>query len=220
MNGALLRWVLGCGLVAGAGIPIVGHAMHERRAQRAELEQLDGLTQQLMRITRHAKTAHHVYVNGLPVFFRTSTASGNVAATLDAIRQECESGDPRTMLGLPREAEDGAPPAHSLVLNRVERQVDQDDVGASLCIFHAANAGGSPEAGGAQIRYSLVHQVDEKTTGVFTISTEASAPLEALFPAEGDVPGGDFDGVQHGGPLRMPVEGRGACGRRDNALMG
>ncbi|WP_394836068.1 hypothetical protein LVJ94_04070 [Pendulispora rubella] len=36
---------------------------------------------------------------------------------------------------------------------------------------------------------------DADTTGIITVATESAAPLEVLFPAEGDAPGGDFDGV-------------------------
>jgi len=192
------RWLLGGALVLACAVPLVAHAMRERREQRATLDRFAALEAELAPLARHAQPGRRVIINGSPIFFRTSVAQGSLGAALEGVHQECQSGDRTTMLGragLPTGRDDQkAAGTSELRLTRFDHQATEGGA-AMLCVFH--ETGGAPPPSGASppVRYTLAKQADERTVSLITIATESSVPIETLFPAEGDVPGGDFDGV-------------------------
>lgn len=164
--------------------------MRERRAHREELDRFDVMARGLIPIAARRRDARRLRLNGAPVVFGLKTARGGVAAALDEVRADCESGDRRRMLALPVEADDRTQLGPPLRLKKVERVEAGPDLGAMLCIF------GSESGGDTQIRYARAQRSEgAATASVFTVATETNAPLDALFPAGGDAPGDDLPGV-------------------------
>lgn len=171
-------------------IPLVVLTRREREAQRDELERLEALTRQLAPLAAKHPGARRLFLNGAPVVFGVGTSPADTEGALDAVRADCESGDRVRMLGLPPERDEhtrGDPPPR---LRKVERVNAGPELGAVLCIFDA------PGGEGTMVRYSRAQRSEgAKVTSVFTVSTESASPLDALFPTEGDAPGGDLPNV-------------------------
>jgi hypothetical protein len=198
MKSQVVRWTLGAALVLAVGIPLGARAVADRKREQAELDRLRALAEQLAPLGRRAKTGQRVILNGQPTFFGVSTADGDVRANLDRIRGECEKGDLGVRLEeTHRRDGDRGDPA-PLTLTRVERQEAEGEgeaVGATLCVFRTSEGAGRDEASRRRVRYTLAHRLPDGRTSLFTIATECGAPIEALFPAEGDAPGADLTGV-------------------------
>ena len=112
-----------------------------------------------------------------------------IAAALDAVRADCESGDRDRMFGTTPVA-DNTNIAAAPRLRRVERVDAGPEAGAVLCIFGSRDDGSD-----TQVRYSLAHKADASTTSVFSIATEQHASIESLFPVGRDSPGDDLPGI-------------------------
>lgn len=170
-------------------VPLVAHAMHARRDDHALLAQMARL--EALPVAHHAENGRHITLNGSRVFFRTSATHGSLEDAVAGIQRECQSGDGATMLyGLGGAAahDDRLSLGGDLRLERVDRQ-ETDNAAAILCVFR--QQGNAP-----RVRYSMVKRADGGRTSLITVATESEAPLEVLFPADGqDAPGGDFDGV-------------------------
>jgi len=182
--------LLGAALIVLAGVPIVAHAMRERRAELAEAARLQQLVQELQPLAQRAGEGRRVFVNGDPIFFRMQTTTDTVEKALDGVARDCESGDAARMLGIPTAYERGNR-SRSLGLTKLVRQ-DGAGVAATLCVFHEGDLRGE---GTAQTRYTLAHENDDHRVSLFTISTEDRADVYAVFPDVGDAPGGDFGGI-------------------------
>jgi hypothetical protein len=182
--------LLGTALVVLAGIPIVAHATREREAQIAEVARLDEIVKNLQPLAPKAREGRRVFINGDPIYFRMQTSTESVEKALDGVGADCESGDAARMLGIPNLYERAPAPRH-LTLTKMIRQ-DGEDAAATLCVFHE---GSSHAPGTAQTRYTLAHKNDDGRVSLFTISTEDKKDLYAVFPLEGDAPGGDFAGI-------------------------
>jgi hypothetical protein len=192
------RWgaraiALRIGAVLVVGIPVVAYGAHEAQVRREKVERMQSLARQLLPLAARHPGARRLFINGSPVSFGTKTSKIDVAASLDAVRRECESGERRLMLGLPAPSDEPSRLEPAPRLTRVDREEDGAEAGAVMCTFAAAQAQGG--ASDTQIRFSLAHRVDATTTSVFTIATETQGSLESLFTLEGDAPGSDLAGV-------------------------
>ena len=187
---ARARGLMGALVVVLAGIPIVRHATRERKVQIAEAARMQEVIQNLQPLAQHAGEGRRVFVNGDPIFFRMQTSTETVAKALDGVAADCQSGDAARMLGIPTLFEHGQR-SRSLSLTKMIRQ-DGEGVAATLCVFHEGDDHGE---GTAQTRYTLAHENDDHRVSLFTISTEERADVYAVFPDEGDAPGGDFAGI-------------------------
>jgi hypothetical protein len=185
--------LFGTALVALVGVPLVAHAMRERREELARVAQLEEVVKNLQPLAQRAGEGRRVFINGAPFFFRAQTSTLPVAKALDLAETDCESGDPSRMLGTAGTSHviERGEPAARLGLTKVIRQ-DGEGVAAALCVFHASDDHGE---GTAQTRYTLAHETDDHRVSLFTVSTLAQADVYAVFPEVGDAPGGDFTGI-------------------------
>ncbi|WP_394847126.1 hypothetical protein LZC95_06610 [Pendulispora brunnea] len=185
MTYAMLRRLAPPILVLLAAVPLVAHAMRARRDENALLAQMARF--EALPVAHHAENGRFVTLNGSRVFFRTSSTQGSLAGAVEGIGRECRSGDRAMMLGGEAARDDGPSLGSDLQLERVDRQ-ETDNAAAVLCVFRQ-------KGDTSRVRYSMVKRADGGRTSIITVATDSAAPLETLFPAEGDAPGGDFDGV-------------------------
>jgi hypothetical protein len=192
----MLEWtrvrgpLLGTALVVLVGAPIVAYAMRQKRVEIDQAVHLQEVIANLQPLAQHAGEGRRVYLNGEPIFFRMQTSTETVEKALDAVGQDCESGDAARMLGVPTAYERGNR-SRDLKLTKIVRQ-DGAGIAATLCVFHE---GDDHAEGTAQTRYTLAHENDDHRVSLFTISTEEKADPYKVFPDEGDAPGGDFKGI-------------------------
>lgn len=180
-------------LVAGIAIPAAAHAARERRETLAAEREIEALTRSIEPITAisaGASSERRVSLNGAPMFFRKTTEHGSLDDVMGRIAKECASGTESAAFGLSKNLDDGA--NKPITLQRVHTQGD-GAVRASLCIF--ANENGSPNEELHRVRYTLAHKRDDGSVAVTTVVNASSTPLAELFPAEGDAPGSDLEGV-------------------------
>ncbi|WP_394836791.1 hypothetical protein LVJ94_07770 [Pendulispora rubella] len=166
-------------------VPLVAHAMQVRREEHALLAQMARF--EALPVAHHAENGRFVSLNGSRVFFRTSSTRESLEGAVEGIRRECQSGDRATMLGGEAARDDRPSLGGDLRLDRIDHQ-GTDNAAAMLCVFRQRDDS-------TRVRYSMVKRADGGRTSIITVATDSAAPLETLFPAEGDAPGGDFDGV-------------------------
>jgi hypothetical protein len=174
-------------LVAGIAIPAVAHAAHERQAKLRAEREMDALTGAIAPIALAVGTERRVTLNGAPLFFKKTTEPGTLDEVIARVAKECASGTSATAFGLSNAYDDGkSTPIH---LEQVLSQESESGVRASLCIF-ANEEGASPDEL-RRVRYTLAHRREDGSIAVTTVVNASSAPLEQLFPAEGDALGSD-----------------------------
>ncbi len=182
--------LLSIAVVALLAIPAGAHAAHERsETLRAERE-LESFTQRILPIAEDVAGERRVVLNGATTYFRKSTDHGTVDEVLSRVAAECASGTQAKAFGLTKDLDDGA--GKPLRLERVVTQRAENGAAASLCIF--ANDGGSPNET-HRVRWTLAAPRDDGSIAVSTVVNASSTPLEEMFPAEGDAPGSDAEGV-------------------------
>jgi hypothetical protein len=194
VNGSSLRWrgpLLKAAAVLAVTGGIVWHIVRERKVAR---EGMAGWGQVALLGTSFggakATDGARIYVNGAPVFFRTSATNENVSQALAKVEQDCRSGDRSRMLGVTAPTiGEGGNADRTLELVRVDREY-QGGAAAELCVFRDDRAGGA-----TLVRYTLATPTRSGPTSLVTIAPEHATDVDVLFPAEGDAPGGDLEGV-------------------------
>jgi hypothetical protein len=178
-------------LVVGIAIPAGAHAANEQRARLGAQREIDALTSALGPITMAAGSERRVTLNGAPLFFKKTTEQGTVDEVMARVAKECASGNEASAFGLSRNLDDGV--NKPIALQRVFSQESEGGVHASLCIF--ANDDGASSDELHRVRYTLAHRRDDGSIAVTTVVNASATPLSELFPAEGDAPGSDLEGV-------------------------
>ncbi len=181
-------------LVVGVAIPAAAHAAHERREAQAAQREMNALTtaiEPMSALSGGANSERRVTLNGAPMFFRKTTEQGSLDDVMSRIAKECASGTETSAFGLSKNLDDGT--NKPIVLERVFSQEAEGGARASLCIF--ANENGKANEELRRVRYTLAHKRDDGSVAVSTVINASSTPLHELFPAEGDAPGSDLEGV-------------------------
>src|SRR5688500_6861857 len=179
-------------VVVGIAIPAAAHSAHEQRARARAEKEISELTQAIAPIALAAPGARRVMLNGATMYFDKKTEHGSLDEVMGRIAKECASGSQNEAFGLPADADEGQ--SKSLKLDRVHTQVSEDgSVRASLCIFAKEGAPDSDEA--RRVRYTLAHRRDDGSIAVTSVVSASGTPLNELFPAEGDAPGSDLEGI-------------------------
>lgn len=179
-------------VVAGIAVPAAAHTAHEQRAKKRAEREISELTQAIAPIAAAAPGTRRVTLNGATMYFDKKTEQGSLDEVMTRIAKECASGDQNKAFGLEAGAEEGA--SKVLRLERVHTQGSEGgSVRASLCVFAKEGAPDSDEA--RRVRYTLAHRRDDGTIAVTTVVNACATPLNELFPAEGDAPGSDLEGV-------------------------
>ena len=162
-------------------------AEHEQREAASEALAMATLMR-TMEVAPLLGDNDRVSINGAAVVFRISTFQGSPESALDAVARECASGDSDLALGLRSVATEGG--THPIVLDHVRRE-SAPMAAATLCTFRhddPQEQGRAPRA-----RFVLARQHGAQSS-VVSIATTGETSLEAMFPSEGDAPGGDLDG--------------------------
>lgn len=178
-------------LVTGVAIPAAAHAAHEREASLRADREIAAVSSMLEPIAAVAGSEQRVTLNGAPLFFRKVTERGTLDQVMARIAKECASGTESAAFGLSKNLDDGV--NKPITLERVVAQESEGGVRASLCIF--ANDDGSSSEELRRVRYTLAHRREDGSIAVTTVVNASSTPLHELFPAEGDAPGSDLEGV-------------------------
>ena len=183
--------VLSVLLVAAVAVPAAAHAAGERRANLRAQREMDAMSSAVGAVTLTAGSERKVTLNGAPMFFRKTSERGTLDAVMARVAKECASGTEASAFGLSKSLDDGA--NKPIELQRVFSQESEGGVRASLCIF--ANENGAPNEELHRVRYTLAHAREDGSIAVTTVVNASSTPLNELFPAEGDAPGSDLEGV-------------------------
>jgi hypothetical protein len=179
-------------VVAAVAVPAAAHSAREHRAKARAEREIGELTQAIAPIAAAAPGARRVTLNGATMYFDKKTEQGSLDDVMARIAKECASGVENAAFGLPTDADEGQ--SKALRLERVHTQDAEDgSVRASLCIFAKEGAPDSDEA--RRVRYTLAHRRDDGSIAVTTVVNASPTPLNELFPAEGDAPGSDLEGV-------------------------
>lgn len=192
MSLPLFKKAAGLVLFAGIAIPAASHAAHERREQVRAAKEMDALSGMVSQIEIAPGGEQRVTINGAPMVFKKHTEQGSLAEVMARIAKQCASGNENTAFGVTKATDDGT--AKPLELERVVTE-GEGDVKASLCVF--ANDDDRAEAREElkRVRYTLAYKRDDGSIGVTTVVNASSTPLNEMFPAEGDAPGSDLEGV-------------------------
>jgi hypothetical protein len=179
-------------VVAGLAVPAAAHSARERTATMRAEKQISELTQAIAPIATAAPGARRVTLNGATMYFDKKTEQGSLDEVMARIAKECASGEQSKAFGLPADADEGE--SKALRLERVHTQGSEDgSVRASLCIFAKEGAPDGEET--RRVRYTLAHRRDDGTISVTSVVNACATPLNELFPAEGDAPGSDLEGL-------------------------
>ncbi len=178
-------------LVAAVAVPAAAHAAGERRANLRAQREMDAMSSVVGAVTLTAGSERKVTLNGAPMFFKKTSERGTLDAVMARIAKECASGTEASAFGLSKNLDDGA--NKPIELQRVFSQESEGGVRASLCIF--AHENGAPNEELHRVRYTLAHAREDGSIAVTTVVNASSTPLNELFPAEGDAPGSDLEGV-------------------------
>lgn len=179
-------------VIAGIAVPAAAHSAREQREKQRAQREIDELTQAIAPIAMAAPGARRVTLNGATMYFEKKTAEGSLDEVMARVAKECASGDQNTAFGLSTDAAEGE--SKSLKLDRVHTQESDDgSVRASLCIFAKEGAADSEEA--RRVRYTLAHRRDDGSIALTTVVSACGTPLNEIFPAEGDAPGSDLEGI-------------------------
>jgi hypothetical protein len=179
-------------VVIGIAIPAAAHSASEHRAKLRAEKEISELTQAIAPIALAAPGARRVTLNGATMYFDKKTEQGTLDEVMGRIAKECANGEQNAAFGLPTDADEGE--SKSIHLERVHTQQSEDgNVRASLCIFAKEGAPDSEEA--RRVRYTLAHRRDDGSIAVTTVVSASGTPLNEIFPAEGDAPGSDIEGV-------------------------
>ena len=179
-------------VLAGIAIPAAAHSAHEQREKQRAEKEISELTQAIAPIATAAPGVRRVTLNGATMYFDKKTVPGSLDDVMARIAKECASGEQNTAFGLSTDAEEGE--SKSLKLDRVHTQQSEDgNVRASLCIFAKEGAPDSEEA--RRVRYTLAHKRDDGSIALTTVVSACGTPLNEIFPAEGDAPGSDLEGI-------------------------
>lgn len=189
---SLRRKIASALVVAGIAVPAAAHSAHEHREKQRAEKQISELTQAIAPIAAAAPGVRRVTLNGATMYFDKKTEHGTLDEVMGRIAKECASGEQNEAFGLETDAIEGE--SKALRLDRVHTQASEDgSVRASLCIFAKEGAPDSDEA--RRVRYTLAFRRDDGTVAVTTVVNGSRTPLNELFPAEGDAPGSDLEGV-------------------------
>ena len=186
--------VLSVLLVVGFAVPAAARAAHERQAEIRDQRELTALTSAIdpiSSVTPGAGSERRVMLNGAPLFFRKTTEQGTLDDVMARVAKECASGTEASAFGLSKNLDDGV--TKPIALQRVISQESEGGARASLCIF--ANDEGASSEELHRVRYTLAHRRDDGSVAVTTVVNASTTPLHELFPAEGDAPGSDLEGV-------------------------
>lgn len=179
-------------VVAAVAIPAAAHSAKEHEAKLRAEREISDLTAAIEPIALAAPGPRRVSLNGATMYFDKKTEQGTLDDVMARVAKECAAGEENAAFGLGSDALEGE--SKSIHLERVHTQESADEsVRASLCIFAKEGAPDSDEA--RRIRYTLAHRRDDGSIAVTTVVSASGTPLNELFPAEGDAPGSDLEGV-------------------------
>lgn len=178
--------------VVAVAVPAAAHSAHEHRAKLRAEKEITELTAAIEPIAMAAPGARRVTINGATMYFDKKTEQGSLDDVMGRIATECASGEQHAAFGLPTDAVEGE--SKGIRLERVHTQESEDgSVRASLCIFAKEGAPDSDES--RRVRYTLAHRRDDGSIAITSVVSASSTPLNELFPAEGDAPGSDLEGI-------------------------
>ncbi|MDB4934344.1 MAG: uncharacterized protein JWP87_1316 [Labilithrix sp.] len=178
-------------LVVAVAIPAAAHAANERSANLSAQREMDALSSAIGSIELAAGSERRVTLNGAPLFFEKTTLHGTLDEVMERVSKECASGNEASAFGLSKNLDDGV--NKPIALQRVFSQEAEGGARASLCIF--AHDDGASHDELHRVRYTLAHTRDDGSIAVTTVVNASATPLQELFPAEGDAPGSDLEGV-------------------------
>lgn len=178
-----LRQVLAATLVTVAAAGLVGHAVAARRREaetrRAFAELAAGLELLGTKDALAGKPVH-VVMNGTSARIEVKPHAVPVADAASAAAAAC-GNDAETGGG----GGEGIPRFERVAV----RREDAADASAVLCVFRAEGGGERRE------RLSLVRRTSDAASSEVTVTRDAPAELERMFPLSGDAPGDDLAGV-------------------------
>lgn len=177
--------------VVGIAVPAAAHSAHERSEKLRIEREMAEFAQAIEPITLAAGAERRVTINGATMYFNKTTRPGTLDEVMANIAKECASGDQASAFGLSDGTLEGE--SKPIRLERVETQEGEGGVRASLCIFAKDGPADGEEA--RRARYTLAHRRDDGSISVTTIVNACGTPISELFPAEGDAPGSDLDGI-------------------------
>lgn len=176
-------------VIAGVAVPAAAHSAREHSAKlRAEREMAE-FAKAIEPVSIAASGARRVTINGATMYFDKHTEQGTLDDVMARIAKECAAGTQASAFGITNLDDGDAKPIR---LEHVHTQGD-DEVRASLCIFAKDGPSDGDEA--RRARYTLAHRREDGSISVTTVVNACATPLNELFPAEGDAPGTDFEGV-------------------------
>jgi len=178
-------------LVVGVAFPAAARATSERRAELLAQREMDALTSAMGPVGLTAGSERRVTLNGASLLFKKTTEQGTLDEVMARVTRACSSGNEASAFGLSRNLDDGV--HKPIALERVFSQESEGGVRASLCIFK--NEDGASGEQLHRVRYTLAHQREDGSIAVTTVVNASATPLQELFPADGDAPGSDLQGV-------------------------
>lgn len=178
-------------LVVAIAVPAMAHAASERKATLQAQREIEAYGKAIEPIAVAAGSERRVTLNGAPLFFKKTTEQGTLDQVMARVAKECASGSEASAFGLSKNLDDGL--EKPIALEQVFSQEAEGGARASLCIF--ANEDGASSRELHRVRYTLASRRDDGSIAVTTVVNASSTPLEEIFPAEGDAPGSDLEGV-------------------------
>ena len=184
--------------VLAVAIPAAGHAVRERVKAKAAQAELETMVEQLTPVaTSAAAGQRRVTLNGAPIFFDKHTERGTLDEVMARINGACASGERDLAFGEAMPAEDGT--SHPIRLERIAVAESEGGVNASLCIFAGDIADpslvGTSREPTHRVRYTLAFDRGDGTVSVTSVVNASEMALATMFPATGDAPGNDLEGV-------------------------
>lgn len=172
-------------------IPAGAHAAHAKSEQLRREADLARMTEMLTPLGTVKPGMRIVILNGARVGFETTTVAQPIDAVMQNVDRECRSGRRDVALaGVVPPSGEGS----DIELAHVDSQ-SAGDLRATLCTFDAGRTVTGGRGDLPRVRYTLAQRISPDTTRVVTVVNASNAPLEAMFPADGDAPGSDLAGV-------------------------
>jgi hypothetical protein len=178
--------------VVGLAVPAAAHAARERREVQRTFREMNELASSVQQPRGAAGVERRVTINGATMFFKKHSEQGTLDEVMTKVATECGSGNEAVAFGLGEAALDDGKPSRTSKLEKVYSQEGEGGVRASLCIFAKD---GNHEDEARRVRYTLALRREDGSIAVTTVVSASGNPLQELFPAEGDAPGGDFSEI-------------------------
>lgn len=182
------RWlgILGGVLFVSGAALVTRHVVVKHQRERTARETIAKLQAELDALRPKGRTDVHATVNGVVSHITFATSPQKIGAAADAVADTC--GNDAETGGADVVAVGDSPPKR-FVREAVRRQDVPDGSAAGvLCIFRATDTGERFE------RFTFIRGNSEGSS-LTHVTRQSKADISVMFPAEGDAPGGDLDGV-------------------------